>query len=90
MISSRCEYFTKRIESADISDLLLSSLHGKQKKNPVTQSRPNTRAKLHQSLDLVLLRRTQVFILSSEILEKKVEVASNFFIFTDTHGSVKI
>ena len=33
IISSGWEYFTKRIESAEISDLLLRSLHGKQKKN---------------------------------------------------------
>ena len=90
IISSGWEYFTKRIESAEINDLLLRSLHWKQKKNPVTQSRPNTRAKLTQSLDLVLLCHTRMFILSSEILEKKVEVASNFFIFTEIQGSVRI
>ena len=90
IISSGWLYLIKSIESAEISDLLLRSLHGKQKKKPVTQSRPNTRAKLTQSLDLVLLRRTRIFILLSEKFEKKVELASNFRIFTDIQGSVRI
>ena len=85
IISSSWLYLMKSIESAEMSDLLLRSLQGKQKK----QSTPNTRARLTQSLERVLLRRTRMLILSMEILEKNVDVASNFFICTLTHGSVK-
>ena len=86
---TRLAIFNKQNGRAEISDLADRSLQGQQKKYPVLQSTPKTRARLTQSLARVLDLFTRTLILSILILLKNVHVASNRFILTLTQGSVK-
>ena len=69
-------YLINKTDKAEINDLADRSLQGQQKKYPVEQSTPKTRARFTQSLARVLDLFTRTLILSILILLKNVHVAS--------------